>query len=413
MRPSSYFRGTGLKRILILDHGEAFGGTVVVAAMLMHHLDPLKFEAVLATAANPSFAASRVGENGEVVCLRPAFSYVDASRLRRRILGVKPTFARRAINRIAFALCSPLNLGYTLRLFLLIRNRGISLVHCNNFDNFEGLVLAWMLGIPCVMHAHGMSGKLEWVSRYFGEQLRAPVVAISQAVANTLEVSGIARDRIHVLYNPVEPSDISASGSPSFRTHLGIPEHCVLVGIVGRVIAWKGQREFVLAGIRALATVPNLQIAIVGDGADFDDGYLESVKKLAKESPYASHFHFSGFVQDISSVYRGLDILVHASIEPEPFGLVITEAMVHGVPVIAATTGAPPELIDDGKTGFLRSPSDTKALADCLTQLAKDKDLRRRVGEAGRSYARKTFDGASYAKHFEQLYDDTIARQSS
>jgi len=108
-------------------------------------------------------------------------------------------------------------------------------------------------------------------------------------------------------------------------------------------------------------------------------------------------------------MYADLDILVHASIEPEPFGLVITEAMVHGVPVIAANTGAPLEIIRHGVTGFVVDPNDTEQLTSRIVDLATDSELRRRIGERGRRDALDRFNAPSYAKRFEDLYDQEIA----
>lgn len=407
---------TSMIQVVILDHGQGFGGTVVVAATLMRHLDASRFRVTLVTAADLDFVSAQVGCAGEIISLKPRFSYVEASRLRQAVLRGKRTFFRRFANRLAFTAFSLLNAGYVLRLLLLVRRRRFSLIHCNNFDNFEGMLPAWLFGVPCLLHAHGLVSRAGLLSRWLEGRLEPPVVAISKVVGDTVRTSGVPQERIHVLYNPAEHPRDASSVDPEpgelFRKDLDIPNDAVLVGIVGRVVSWKGQREFVLACLQAFPRVPDLHAVVVGSGADFDDGYLESVKKLARASSYAERIHFTGFLQDTSSVYAALDVLVHASIEPEPFGLVITEAMVHGVPVIAASSGAPVEFIKENETGFLRDPTDPVALSNSITELALDPGLRARIGLAGRQSAFLAFDCGAYAREFERLYDAALESQA-
>jgi glycosyltransferase involved in cell wall biosynthesis len=91
-----------------------------------------------------------------------------------------------------------------------------------------------------------------------------------------------------------------------------------------------------------------------------------------------------GFREDVWSELATLDIVVHASIVPEPGGQVVLEAMAAGVPVVAADAGGPAEVIEDGVTGLLYPPGNVAALAEALQTLAADEALRARLAEAGR-----------------------------
>lgn len=400
------------RRVLILDHGLGFGGTVVVAATLMHHLDPSRYSAVLVSAADKRFLAARMRSSDEVIPLAPRYTYVHAQRLREACLRlpVLGRLANSAISRL-FAMA---NWPYLARLALLMRRERVEVVHCNNFANREGLLLAWLLDTPCILHAHGFANpSRDAVSGWLIRRLQPLVVAISKAVAVSVETCGMPASAIRVLHNPLSLSPTHDTSALDFRRTLGVPESALLVGIVGRVVRWKGQFEFVAACIEALRRHPSLHAVIVGDASDYDDSYLREVRALAAGSVVAERIHFSGFVADTDAIYEALDILVHASIEPEPFGLVITEAMAQGVAVIAASSGAPLELIAHGLTGFIVNPSDTKALAAHIEALAADATLRRSVAEAGQQHALSAFDPREYAQAFADIYDHAVARRST
>lgn len=384
---------------------------MVVAGNLMRHLNRADYSATLVSAAEPAFVAHQVGGGGKVIYLRPRFSYVEASKLRRKLLGPKPTLLRRIINRAVFTLVSLLNVSYAVRVLWVMRTSRTSVVHCNSF-NREGLIGAWLFGLPCVVHVHGLMGKLSWFYRLLLSRLNLRFVAISEVVASSVKASGLTGAQVDVLYNPVDAQQIGNQPSSRFRKVLRIADDTVLVGIVGRVVQWKGQLEFVKACLRAFEQGCVFDAVVVGDSADFGDEYLSTIRQLISTTPFSHRFHFAGFVQDTDSVYSALDVLVHASIEPEPFGLVISEAMSYGVPVIAAPSGAPLEFVKHGETGLLCNPTNVDELSNSIISLVKDSNLRKRLGAAGRQYVTEHLDSNSYARAFERIYDELIERSS-
>jgi glycosyltransferase involved in cell wall biosynthesis len=103
-----------------------------------------------------------------------------------------------------------------------------------------------------------------------------------------------------------------------------------------------------------------------------------------------------------------LDVVVHASTEPEPFGRVIAEAMAMRRPVIATRAGGPTEIIEDGRTGFLVPPGDVEALADQITALLTDSALAGRIAEAGYEEARKRFSAEAHSALVQGVYDSVL-----
>jgi glycosyltransferase involved in cell wall biosynthesis len=113
---------------------------------------------------------------------------------------------------------------------------------------------------------------------------------------------------------------------------------------------------------------------------------------------------FTGPVDDPAGALRGLDIVVHASTEPEPFGMVIAEAMACGRPVVVALAGGALEIVHDGVDALGHTPGDASELADRLKQLASDPALRKRLGGEARRSAEKRFDRTRLAVELTPLY---------
>jgi len=113
---------------------------------------------------------------------------------------------------------------------------------------------------------------------------------------------------------------------------------------------------------------------------------------------------FTGYVAEPETAIQSLDILVHASTQPEPFGRVIAEGMACGRAVICSAAGGAAELITDGQDALAHSPGDDEGLAALLTALTRDPELRGRLGRAGRITAERRFDPSRLASELIPLY---------
>jgi len=116
--------------------------------------------------------------------------------------------------------------------------------------------------------------------------------------------------------------------------------------------------------------------------------------------------HLTGFRPDIPDVMNAWDIVVHASIRPEPFGRVILEGMLLGKPVVAMAAGGVPELITHEQTGWLVPPGDAAALAAQLRHLLADPAHARAVGARARDWARERFALGRHVAEMTQIYTD-------
>jgi glycosyltransferase involved in cell wall biosynthesis len=181
-----------------------------------------------------------------------------------------------------------------------------------------------------------------------------------------------------MLYNPIVPDAVEPLTAIE-RPKTGKPT----IGVVGRLAPWKGQDVFLDAFAQAFRGA-NVRARIIGSALFGEDAYAESLRRQAEQLGIAGQVEFRGFREDVWAELRELEVLVHCSVRPEPFGQVVLEGMAASVPVIAAAAGGPAELITDGVDGVLTTPGDSAALAAAMRRLIDDPDLREQLAAAGR-----------------------------
>jgi len=151
---------------------------------------------------------------------------------------------------------------------------------------------------------------------------------------------------------------------------------------VGRLTPWKGQHVLLEAMARAFPDGPE-QAWLVGDAMFGETGYADRLRGLVTSLGLTGRVELRGFRQDVWPELAAVDVVVHASITPEPFGQVVIEGMAAGRPVVAANAGGPAEIVTDGVDGLLVPPDDVDALAAALRRLRDDGGLRDRLAAAG------------------------------
>lgn len=277
------------------------------------------------------------------------------------------------------------------------RARAFDLVYANSQKAFLVAALARLLvRKPLVWNLHDMltAGHFSALNRRvavaLSNLLATRVVANSEATVRAYRASG-GRAPAGVVYNGIDASAFAnpeADDAARLRERYGVQPGAPLVGLFGRVAAWKGQHVLV----RALEQVPKCHAFIVGDALfESDRAYAEALRNEVHERGLDSRVHFLGFQDDVAPFMQAVDVVVHASTEPEPFGRVVVEGMLAGRPVVAAAAGGILEIIEDGVTGRLVPPGDPETLAGALAEIIERPAWARRLAEAGRRRARSVF----------------------
>ncbi len=306
------------------------------------------------------------------------------------------------------------------RLITLARQHQIKLVHANNlWINHYAWKLKQRMGLPVVCHLRDII-RTEQVHKYVLDCADI-IIAISDFAAIPLKEAGISYSKICKMYNSVDISKFSCNASKENVLKRDFSLNGLLVGIVGRLEPGKRQEYFIRAAAKVIqhrqerntdsdeSESVNVNFLIIGDEPPPDQKrknsgfYVRELKKLIAELDIADYVVFTGFRTDIPDVMASLDVLVSAS-----GGTVMVEAMAAGKPVVGAKVADPPEVIDDGVTGFSIPARDPEAMAEAVLQLLEDEQLRLKMGEAGRERAEKYFSLTESARRTEALYEQLI-----
>ncbi len=181
---------------------------------------------------------------------------------------------------------------------------------------------------------------------------------------------------------------------------IDLPTDFPVVGIVGRLQAWKGQDRLLRAQALLRDRGHRLHLLIVGgDSYGLSPEYAASLPALVEQLGLGGQVTLVGEVPDATPFVERMDVLVNAS-DPEPFGIVLLEAMAAAVPVLAVGSGGPLDIVEPGQTGMLARSGDPADLADALEPLLSSPDLRRRLGEAGRERFMRDYTEEAVRRRF-------------
>lgn len=385
--------------ILYAHSSDELYGSDIVLLELARRLDPARFRPVVVTPTDIAYEG-RLG-----AALRQegiAHHTLDMPVLRRRYLSAAglPQFLRRLRRGPA-------------RLRALCGQEGARLIHSNTAAVWGGALAAASAGLPHLWHIHEIVEHPRSVRRLlaamiarYSRRANTHVVAISSAVANHLLADQPSLSpRLSVIHDAVDSERFHPDNDGcSRRRTWNIGPNDVLVGMVGRVSAWKGQEVFLQALAQARVRAPELRGVIVGDIVPGEARFKDGLLALNADLGLAEQVVWAGFCPDAPQVMAALDVLALPSVRPEPFGMVVLEAMATARPVIAAAHGGPLETVVAGETGLLVPPADPSALADAMVHLATDPTLRAGLGARGRARAQAAFSFQTHLTAFQSLY---------
>src|SRR5258707_9731220 len=298
----------------------------------------------------------------------------------------------------------------TRSLLRVIRERDIALVHSNTNAVLAGALAARIAHLPHIWSMHEILVEpvsIRRVLHFLIPRLSTKVVTVSKAVRDhMLKDAPQSASKFQTILGGInlEPF-LCATGRTRIRKEWAIADDEILVGMAGRVSRWKGQSIFAQAAALVLQEHRNAKFVSVGGVFENETVYIQRFKDEVHSLGIEKSFIISDFRSDMPDVFAAYDILVLPSTLPEPFGLVVIEAMASGKPVVATRPGGPSETVVDGETGFLIDASNPDELARSLNTLIGDPGKCRRMGTAGRKPALEIFGVHRYAREFEALYD--------
>jgi glycosyltransferase involved in cell wall biosynthesis len=285
----------------------------------------------------------------------------------------------------------------------VLAGRRPSAVYTNTVAVLGGAAWACWRRVPHVWHVHEIvrHPKLaSWgLTRLVNAMADAVVCNSFQTMAWLTANRRGLKKKTRVVWNGLARRPAPrAADAQSVRDRAGAGPQDVLVTLVGRINAWKGQGLLIQAANLLVAEGhTHLRFALVGGPAPGPAGQQVLTDMLADVASAVARPYITwvDFIDDVWPTWDGTDIAVIPSTLPEPFGMVAIEAMAAGKPVVAARHGGLVEIVDDQVTGLLVEPNSARALADAISRLAGSAELRQRLGAAGLKRQHEVFSLAA------------------
>jgi glycosyltransferase involved in cell wall biosynthesis len=238
------------------------------------------------------------------------------------------------------------------------------------------------------------------VAIFLANRFAAKVLVNSQATGQAFIAAGGKAKLTHVVYNGFEPQKfdlVNFEDVKKIRDQLEISD-APLVGLFSRLSYWKGQHVL----LKAIKHLSKVQVILVGTALFGEQEYVSELKALAEIPELEGRVHWLGFRDDIPTLMKACDIIIHTSTEPEPFGRVIVEGQLAQKPVIASAAGGALELIENAKNGCLFPPGDAIALGKLIEKLIEDPSLAKTLGQQGYVDAKQNFSLETILASFAQ-----------
>jgi glycosyltransferase involved in cell wall biosynthesis len=381
--------------VVYLDHTAKWSGGEIALLRTLGALDRSRVTPVVVLAEEGPFAERLRGIGIETHILPLS---EELREVRRGSLGAGALFGKLGA-AAAYA-------GYANRIALFARKRGAALLHCNSLKaDIYGALAGKIARIPVLWHIRDHIDP-SYLPNAAVKGFRALarlwpdyVIANSDSTLEKLFPDGPGNQRCGAIHDGLADGELTTPVPTETDCWKNNPPR---VGIVGRLVEWKGQHVFLEAARKVIGGGQQAKFVLIGAPLFGEADYEGQLKKLA--APLGDRVEFTGFRTDIPEQLRGLDICVHASTTPEPFGQVVIEAMAEGVPVIGSDGGGVREILAQGETGLLTPMGDADALATELTSLLRDPLRASQLAIRGYNRVRTHFTAAQNARKIEEVY---------
>lgn len=288
-----------------------------------------------------------------------------------------------------------------------IRRHHIDICHTHLFlGNMIGRIAAFLARCPVIISTEHNTYLDKGKISQFIDRTLAPlcktIVAVTGAVADfTAEQELIPRHRFSVIYNGIDIKyfDKTDTDAIQLRQQLNIPEDHIIIGSVGRLVPQKDYRLLLQSFYHFYKKHPKSKLVIVGDG-----NQMETLQKYTQELSISEKVYFAGFQKDIRPFLAMFDIFITTP-RYEGLGLVILEAMTTGVPVVAASVGGIPEIVQREKTGLLVDGRNPEHFSNAILRIMENKDFRDVLVTQAKQRVEEHFSIERMVCNYQNLYE--------
>ena len=304
---------------------------------------------------------------------------------------------------------SKVRLDAFVRLFWYLKSDKPSILHTWMFHaNIPGRLIGRFARVPVIISSERTMGQEGFIRRLFNRvtvSLVDRVICVSRSVADfAAQTIKIPKSKLLVVPNGITLAEYdNLPGRESARAAFKLDAHAVIIGAIGRPRPVKGYEILLDAFARVALVDSTAHLLFVGEGPS-----RLILKTKVSSLGLNERVTFLDDQIDITRLLPAINLLAIPSLF-EGMPNVALEAMAAGLPIIATSVGGTPEVVVDGKTGYLVPPRNPDALADAILKLLDNPDLCLRMGRAGRERVKKHFSIERTIKKTEQIYEDLLA----
>ena len=374
--------------ILIIHQSAELYGSDKTLLLLLKHIDKTKFYPVVVLPNEGILKDELEKENIEVV-IAPVL------KLSRKMFTPKNILKFIKDIKIGISILDKLN-----------KKHHFDIVYSNTLAVSLGMIYAKKRKIKHLWHVHEIIIRPKIIAAIYPKLL---MMFSDLVVCNSIATQKNLTQRIPklesksiVIYNGIE----IPKGSNQDKINLGFPVDNIVISLVGRISSWKGQQLLVSAFVILAKKHLNIKLVFLGSAPLNQEHFEISLKNKIAENKLQEHVVIFPFQKEIGKFWNSIDIAVVPSTEPEPFGLVAAEAMLAKKPVIASNHGGLAEIVIDDVTGFLVAPNDAIALAEAISKLIDNPELRTQFGKKGHERVINEFSIERHVDQFEAIFEN-------
>ena len=295
----------------------------------------------------------------------------------------------------------PIALASYLRVFAQLRPTVVN-IHCSRAHLPAGWA-AKLAKVPLVLLWRWLDNPIRnaW-QRWKYQQGYDAVVTISQRVAQVLQEGGVPPQKIHLVHIAIDPEEHKVYERNFAKAQLGIQDDgSPVIGTVSFLVPRK-KVETLLQAFKILQERTRVHLLIIGDGPD-----RARLERIADEIGVSLGVKFAGYRMDASALMSAFDVFAVTSIR-DAAPIVLLEAGLAKLPIVASRAGGIPEYLRDGETGLLFQPEDAHDLASKIKMLLDDKELARSLAEKHFQFVSTKCTAAHLAKVTNELYEKLL-----
>ncbi|MGE0027960.1 MAG: glycosyltransferase family 4 protein [Thermoleophilia bacterium] len=377
-------------RCAFVNHYTGYGGAELMLLTLLERIDRDRVAPIL-IAPGEGLLTERARELG----LRVQVAPIPAA-----VLDVARAGADSTASAARAALGLPLAVARTAR--AISRAKAEIVVTNSAKAHVYGTLAGRLVRRPVVWRIHDtmdspdFGGTTRRLLLTLGRHLPARILTVSDSTAKPLLDAGVPPARVSTLYNGIDLEALRAA-VPQRRGDDGGPPR---IGSVGRLTPLKGHGVFIDAAAQLVSRGVDAHFVIAGAPAREAPDHARDLRARADELGLAGRVEIICPFDDLAGLLSSLDLLVHGSVLPDSLPTTVIESMALGRPIVATALGGVPELVQNGRTGFLIPPDDAGEMAEAIERLLASPDERAAAGAAASADASARFDVATFVDIF-------------